>query len=72
MSQAVNNSITRRIATQHVELIRCYGLEAVMEEIDDEVSFVGEVEEIGSSDISCWVNNIRKRLASRFYSAQDL
>lgn len=72
MSTAVRSAIARRIATQHVELIRCYGLDAVVEEIDDEAMFVGTVEEIGSSDISCWVNNIRKRLASRIYSPQDL
>ena len=61
MSNAVRSAITRRIANQHIELIRCYGLDAVVEEIDDEAAFVGEVEEIGSSDISCWVNAIRQR-----------
>ena len=72
MSTAVSDAIARRISTQHLELIQVYGLDAVMEEIDYEAMFVGQVEEIGSSDISCWVNNIRKRLASRIYSPQDL
>ena len=66
MSNAVSNSISRRIATQHAHLIRTYGLEAVMREIDDEAAFVGEVEEIGSSDISCWVNAIRQRLGAQY------
>ena len=68
MSTAVGDCIARRISMQHVELIRIYGLDAVMEEIDDEAMFVGTVEEIGSSDISCWVNNIRRRLAQRTMS----
>lgn len=72
MSTAVSSAISQRIAMQHPELIRCYGLDAVMEEIDDEAMFVGTVEEIGSSDISCWVNNIRKRLASRVYGPLDV
>lgn len=62
MSTAVGTAVAHRIATQHVELIRIYGIEAVMDAIDDEAAFVGQVEEIGSSDISCWVNNIRKSL----------
>jgi len=72
MSESVSRAISYRISTQHVELIRIYGLDAVMEEIDDEAMFVGTVEEIGSSDISCWVNNIRRRLANRVYGPLDL
>jgi len=62
MSESVKNAITRRIATQHVDLLSTYGVEAVTDAIEEQASFVGEVEEIGSSDISCWVNSIKVSL----------
>lgn len=66
MAESVHRAITHRIATQHVDLIAKYGLTFVMAEIDEETSFVGDVEEIGSSDISCWVNAIKDRLANQY------
>ena len=45
-----------------MDLITKYGLTNVMEEIEYESWYKDGLEEIGSSDISCWVNNIRDRL----------
>jgi hypothetical protein len=37
-----------------------------MDAIEDMASFVGEVEEIGTSDVSCWVNNTIKLLEQTY------
>ena len=72
MNEAVRNSLVRRITTQHLDLLKMYGLVAVTDAINEQASFVGEVEEIGSSDISCWVKDIARSLASRVYGPLDV
>lgn len=62
MSESVRNAITRRIATQRLDLLITHGFDRVTDEIELEASFVGDVEEIGSSDVSCWVKEIERRL----------
>ena len=64
---AVFNAIIHRISTQHLDLITQYGIEQVMFAVEDMASFVGEVEEIGTSDVSCWVNNTIKLLQQTYY-----
>ena len=59
---AVKNAIIRRIITCHVDLLRVYGLDMVEDAVDTEALYVGEVEEIGSSDVSYWVKSIEERL----------
>ena len=59
---AVKNAIIRRISIRHLDLIKQYGIERVMDAIEDMAFYVGEVEEIGSSDVSCWVKSIEERL----------
>ena len=59
---AVKNAIIRRISIRHLDLIKQYGIERVMDAIEDMALYVGEVEEIGSSDVSCWVKSIEERL----------
>ena len=65
--EAVFNAIIHRISTQHLDLISQYGIEQVMFAVEDMASFVGEVEEIGTSDVSCWVNNTIKLLQQNHY-----
>ena len=59
---AVKNAIIHRISIRHLDLIKQYGIERVMDAIEDMAFYVGEVEEIGSSDVSCWVKSIEERL----------
>lgn len=63
--EAVKSAVTRRIANQHVELIAKYGIEEVMNAIEDISSGVGDLEEIGSSDVSYWVSCVIKMLEKR-------
>lgn len=53
----VVNAITHRILTQHRDLFK-FGPEAIMAAIDEVAQQFGDVEEIGSSDVSAMVKNV--------------
>src|ERR1700693_2405862 len=57
-SNPVVSAIARRIMNQHVDLLRNHGPEKVMEAIEDVAYGVGKIEEIGSSDVSIWVESV--------------
>jgi hypothetical protein len=59
----VAGAITRRILLQRSDLLSKYGPEKVMAAIDDVADFVGDTEEIGSSDVSGWVKQVEQSLA---------
>ena len=58
----VASAITRRIIAQKSDWLMTYGPEAVGDAIDDVASFVGDVDEIGTSDVSGWVNQVGQML----------
>lgn len=58
----VTQAITRRILMQHPDLLQKYGPEKVGDAIDSVAEFVGDVEEIGSSDVSGWVKQVAQSL----------
>lgn len=60
---AVFNAICRRMMND-LDLIRDFGIEACMNAADEiAVAVAGyPVEEIGTSDVSIWVNQIRRNL----------
>ena len=60
----VTSAITRRIMMQRVDLLQKYGPELVGNAIDEVADFVGDVEEIGSSDVSGWVKHVERMLAN--------
>lgn len=60
----VAGAITRRIIMQRSDLLQKYGPQKVMAAIDDVADFVGDTEEIGSSDVSGWVKQVEQTLAS--------
>ena len=53
----VAQAIIRRILTQRQDLLK-YGADLVGDAIDDVASFVGHVDEIGTSDVSNWVKQV--------------
>jgi len=59
---AVTNAITRRILQQHPQVLAKYGPEVVGLAIDEIAEFVGNVDEIGSSDVSGWVSQVIRSL----------
>lgn len=58
----VTQAITRRILRQRTDLLAKYGPEKVGNAIDEVADFVGDVEEIGSSDVSGWVRHVEQIL----------
>jgi hypothetical protein len=59
----VAGAITRRILMQRADLLSKYGPEKVTAAIDEVADFVGDVEEIGCSDVSGWVKKVEQSLA---------
>jgi hypothetical protein len=59
----VVSAITRRIIRQHPELLK-HGPDKVLAAIADVADFVGDVEEIGSSDVSGWVKQVERSLGN--------
>jgi hypothetical protein len=55
-------AIIHRIMVAHPDLLQKYGPERVMDAAREEAEFVGDVDEIGSSDVSAWVNNVKRTL----------
>ena len=60
----VESAILRRIMNSHLDLLKQYGPAAVMAAAKDVAEYVGDVEEIGSSDVSAYVKRVVDSLAS--------
>lgn len=59
----VERAILHRIMMQHTSLLGKYGPAMVMAAVADVADFVGDVEEIGSSDVSGWVRQVERMLS---------
>jgi antitoxin (DNA-binding transcriptional repressor) of toxin-antitoxin stability system len=59
----VAQAIIRRILMQRTDLLAKHGPEKVGAAVDEVADFVGDVEEIGSSDVSGWVKQVEQNLA---------
>ena len=64
----VESAILRRIMNSHDDLVKQYGKPAVMAAARDVAEMVGDVEEIGSSDVSAYVNRVVQSLANGSYA----
>ena len=60
----VESAILRRIMNSHLDLLKQYGPAAVMAAARDVADYIGDVEEIGSSDVSAYVNRVVQSLES--------
>jgi hypothetical protein len=61
-SDPVAGAITRRILMQRLDLLKQYGPELVGAAVDNVADYVGDVDEIGSSDVSAWVAQVERML----------
>jgi hypothetical protein len=68
----VESAIINRIMMSHPDLLAKFGPEAVMTAARDQAEWIGDVEEIGSSDVSGWVNNAIRDLESSNQGAEEL
>jgi hypothetical protein len=64
VNNPVANAIVRRITNQRMDLLKKYGPAAVTAAVDEVADFVGDVEEIGSSDVSGWVRHVEQLLGN--------
>jgi hypothetical protein len=62
-ANAVERAVLHRIMMQHSSLLGQYGPQAVMDAVRDVAEFVGDVDEIGSSDVSAYVRSVEQILA---------
>jgi hypothetical protein len=60
----VAQAIIRRILLQRTDLLAKYGPEKVGQSVDEVADFVGDVDEIGSSDVSGWVRHVEQMLGN--------
>jgi hypothetical protein len=58
--EAIQSAVIRRIAHSHHELLMKLGPQGVMDAARDIADFAAPVEEIGSSDVSAWVDMIER------------
>jgi len=68
----VESAIINRITMAHTDLLAKFGPEAVMNAARDQADFVGDVDEIGSSDVSGWVKNVIRDLESSNQGVEEL
>lgn len=54
----VAQAVLHRLMRQHPDVIGKYGPDKVMDAVDELADFVGDVEEIGSSDVSIWTKEV--------------
>ncbi len=60
----VAQAIVRRILLQRTDLLAKYGPDRVSAAVDEVADFVGDVDEIGSSDVSGWVRHVEQMLGN--------
>ena len=68
----MTQAVTRRIVNQHPEWITKYGVEALMQAIDDVTEGDDDWEEIGSSDVSAYVHRVKDYLDDRMGSREEM
>jgi hypothetical protein len=61
-SEAVEIALIRRILVAHTDLIMEFGLDKVTQAIEEVAYNVGDVDEIGSSDVSAYVDQVKQIL----------
>jgi len=63
--EAVLSAICQRVRVRHLDLIARFGIERVMSAIEDIAGqFRGvQLDEIGTSDVSCWVHDMERSLS---------
>ena len=63
-SEAVERAVLNRIMVAHTDLLKQFGPEKVMQAAEEVAYNVGDVDEIGTSDVSAYVNQVRQILGA--------
>jgi hypothetical protein len=63
-SEAVERAILNRIMVAHTDLLMKYGPDKVMQAAEEVAYNVGDVDEIGTSDVSAYVAQVKQILGA--------
>jgi hypothetical protein len=63
-TSGVEQAILKRIMVAHLDLLRQYGPEKVMQAAEEVAYNVGDADEIGTSDVSGWVKQVQQILGA--------
>jgi hypothetical protein len=63
-SEAVEQAILRRIMVAHIDLLKQFGPDKVMQAAEEVAYNVGDVDEIGTSDVSAYVQQVKQILGA--------
>jgi hypothetical protein len=63
-TSGVESAIIRRIMIAHTDLLKQFGPEKVMQAAEEVAYNVGDVDEIGTSDVSAYVNQVKQILGA--------
>ena len=63
-SDAVERAVLNRIMVAHTDLLMQFGPEKVMQAAEEVAYNVGDVDEIGTSDVSAYVDQVRQILGA--------
>ena len=63
-SEAVERAILNRIMVAHTDLLKQFGPQKVMQAAEEVAYNVGDVDEIGTSDVSAYVNQVKQILGA--------
>ena len=63
-TSGVEQAILHRIMVAHTDLLRQFGPEKVMQAAEEVAYGVGDVDEIGTSDVSAWVHEVKRILGA--------
>lgn len=61
----VARAVLHRIMMQHPGVLAAHGPAKVMDAVDELADYVGNVDEIGTSDVSAWTQNVIRMLAAQ-------
>lgn len=61
-SDEAESAILKRIMVAHLDLLKEYGPQKVMQAVEEVAYGVGDLDEIGSSDVSGWVDQVKQIL----------
>jgi predicted oxidoreductase len=63
-TSGVEQAILKRIMVAHLDLLRQYGPDKVMQAAEEVAYNVGDVDEIGTSDVSAYVQQVKQILGA--------
>jgi hypothetical protein len=61
-SESAERAILNRIMVAHLDLLKQFGPQKVMQAVEEVAYNVGDLDEIGTSDVSAWVNEVKQIL----------